>query len=475
MLTYSMEDRNGLSMYEYLYHCIKSDVLSCRLLSGEKLPSKRSLAKNLGISVITVENAYAQLIAEGFIYSVEKRGYYVASLGRLSHDNSTKQSTDKDVSVNSSLSIDSDKNQVSVDFVSNAVNSDKFPFSQWSKLTRQILLAKNEGLLMKAPSTGIYELRNAIAVYLNNFRGIETDADSIVIGSGTEYLYSLVIQLLGQDKTYALEDPGYSRVSYILEGNGVNCIHVPLDKQGMNPVDLEKDGVSVVHLTPAHHYPTGIVMPIKRRLEFLDWVNGGSDRYIIEDDYDCEFRLQGKPIKTLFGSKRSDRIIYVNTFSKTLAPSFRISYMVLPQGLMKLFREKLGYISCTVPNLEQYVLARFITEGYFERHINRMRVYYRTQRNIMLSEITKSKLNSSVKVCEENAGLHFLLKVDTKMSDEELVKRLAEAGIRILCLSNCAYNKNIVDEHTLIINYSGINRQAIAQAVKLLGDVIAFS
>lgn len=480
MLTYSMDDRNGLSLYEHLYQCIKNDILCGKLGSGEKLPSKRNLAKNLGISVITVENAYAQLIAEGFIYSAEKKGYYVAELAKWTGDSILIKKNDvmqNDVMQNTGNNriAKFDHDNIIADFVSNAVNYDKFPFSQWSKLTRQIISTQNEGLLMRAPSTGVYELRCAIADYLSNFRGINTGPDRIVIGSGTEYLYGILIQLLGRDKVYAIEDPGYSMVSYILNGNDVRCIHIPLDEQGTKPDLLEDNDISIVHLTPAHHYPTGIVMPIQRRLEFLDWVESSEDRYIIEDDYDCEFRLQGKPIQTLTGSGRSDRIIYMNTFSKTLAPSFRISYMVLPKVLMESFTNKLGYLSCTVPNLEQYVLAEFMIKGYFERHINRMRVYYRSLRDSLLDAIHKSSFNNRVTVHEENSGLHFLLKLDTQMSDSEIVESAKAAGVRISCLSEYASKSGIVSEHTLILNYSGIDRRSVTKVVKLLGDVIAFS
>lgn len=287
MLTYQMEERGGMSLYDYLYSCIKADIFNGKLTANEKLPSKRSLAKNLGISVITVENAYSQLNAEGFIYSIEKKGYYVAELSKWVQSGSISQKTPEKSCNCEELC----KKHIYADFVSNAVGSERFPFSQWSKLTRQILSEQNEMLLKKAPLTGVYELRCAIAEYLYNFRHVSVSPENIVVGSGTEYLYGVIIQLLGRKKVYAVEDPGYSKLSDILNGNELTCIHVPIDEQGMRMDILNGTNADVVHLTPSHHFPIGRVMSIKRRLEFLDWARESDERYIIEDDYDCEFRL----------------------------------------------------------------------------------------------------------------------------------------------------------------------------------------
>ncbi len=469
MLTYPLDKRGSMSLYDYIYTCIKKDILAGNISSGEKLPSKRTLSKNLGVSVITIENAYLQLMAEGFIYSVEKKGYFAADIKdfhvyeKCAAQRDCENRDDAEVV---------DMPTVNVDFASNAVNTDKFPFSQWSRITRNILSEARDELLMAAPVNGVVELRMAIADYLYKFRGLKVSEDCIVIGSGTEYLYGILIQLLGYDKVYAMEDPGYSKVSKILEGNRVRCYHVPIDNQGMIIDRLNETGANVVHLTPSHHFPSGIVMPIQRRLEFINWAFCRNGRYIIEDDYDCEFRLQGRPIRTMFESDMNGRVIYMNTFSKTLAPSFRISYMVLPESLMQIFEKKLGYMSCTVPNLEQYVLASFMSAGYFERHINRMRVYYRNRRDEILEAIRESGLNGKCRIHEEHAGLHFLLEVETGMKDEELKKRALSKGIRITCLSDYSYNYSSRNEHIIILNYSGIKSGMIRESINLLCDIL---
>lgn len=485
MLTYALDKREGLSLYDYLYRCIKEDILNGIIVSGEKLPSKRSLAKNLGISVITVENAYAQLCAEGFIYSLEKRGYYAADikdiLTNISGTQLNKESKKEfekaekiDQSNSDMLQAESNLSDSSIiaDFASNAVNIDKFPFYQWSKLTRNVLAEANDELLRVAPIKGVYELRKAIADYLYRFRGLKVDENQIVVGSGTEYMYGILIQLLGHDKIYAMEDPGYSKMSMILEGNRVECHHVAIDEYGMMIDRLNETDANVVHLTPSHHFPSGIVMPIQRRLEFINWAVKQENRYIIEDDYDCEFRLQGRPIQTMFESDMNGKVIYMNTFSKTLAPSFRISYMVLPPKLMKQFEEKLGYMSCTVPNLEQFVLAKFMSEGFYERHINRMRVYYRNLRNDILKAIKESGLGNRCRIFEENAGLHFLIRFNTDMSDELLVKKALEKGIRLTCINNYSYVPNEENEHVVVLNYSGIKPESIKEAMSRLREVV---
>jgi len=213
-------------------------------------------------------------------------------------------------------------------------------------------------------------------------------------------------------------------------------------------------------------------MPIQRRLELLEWAYGKEDRYLIEDDYDCEFRLQGRPIQTMSEIDARGKVIYINTFSKTLAPSLRISYMVLPNELMDRFESMMGYMSCTVPNLEQYVLARFMGRGYFERHINRMRVFYRGIRDELLGGIKESNYGSKVKIMEENSGLHFLVKIRSNMSDEALVRRASACGLKIACLSDYEHTPNLSNRHVIIVNYSGMSSDNIPEAVKLLGEVI---
>ena len=465
MLTYSFENKNSMSLYEYLYTCIKDDILTFRLAPDEKLPSKRALAKHLDISTITVESAYGQLMAEGYIYSVPKSGFFVSHIASAAE---FKEDTNKtDCEENKEKNDD-----FFADFVKNNAASDNFPFATWTKLMRETMSDERKKLMVSSPSQGIYELRKAIADYLFQFRGMKISADRIIIGAGTEYLYSLIIQLLGRSKRYALENPGYRKIHHIYKANEVECVHVPLDHQGIDINMLEKSKADVLHISPSHHFPTGIVTPVSRRYELLSWASKSADRYIIEDDYDSEFRLLGKPIPSLQSIDVLEKVIYINTFSKSLTPTIRISYMVLPEALMKKYNEKLSFYSCTVANFEQYTLASFIKKGYFEKHINRMRNFYRTQRDYLMQTIKSHPLYERVTITEENSGLHFLLNVKTTLGDDELIKKARESGINISCLGQYYADKNNGREHTLIINYSGIEQKRMKESVDRLFEAI---
>ncbi|MBQ3105700.1 MAG: PLP-dependent aminotransferase family protein [Lachnospiraceae bacterium] len=463
MLTYSFENRGETTLYEYLYQCIREDIVRYRLSPHQKLPSKRALAKHLNISTVTVENAYGQLVAEGYLYSVPKSGYYVSDLtsAALGKQNASLP-----------LPLPSPSSEYTADFVNNSIAPDSFPFALWTKLMRATMSDDAKKLMVRSPSAGIMELRSAIAEHLYQFRGITVTPEQIVIGAGTEYLYSLLIQLLGHHKTYAVEDPGYPKIARIYQANHVACVFVPLDENGLSPSLLEQTGADVLHISPSHHFPTGIVMPVSRRYELLSWASKSGDRYIIEDDFDSEFRLLGKPIPPLWSIDVADKVIYMNTFSKTLTSTIRISYMVLPVPLMKKYGQELGFYSCTVSNFEQYTLARFIREGYFEKHINRMRNFYRSQRDLLLDRIRNHPMYPHMEIREEHAGLHFLLKLHTSLTDRELMEIAAGQNIHISCLSQYFRNPQPSREHILLINYSGITAEAAGEALDRLFDSI---
>ncbi len=459
MLTYSFVDLGSDSLYEHLYKCIKNDIMSGQLKSGDKLPSKRSFAKNLDISTITVENAYAQLMAEGYIYSLPKRGYFVSEV---------KTFLEKQPERVRQLPEKPKEETCFADFISNRTSHANFPFSIWAKLTREVLAGEDSTLLLPPPAGGIMELRKAIADHLYQFRGIDVSPEQIIIGAGTEYLYGLLIQLFGNEGVYAIEDPGYQKIAQIYTSHGVGLRYIPMDEGGVCTGMLEDSGADILHLSPSHHFPTGRVTPISRRYELLGWASKSDGRYIIEDDYDSEFRLLGRPIPALQSIDVMDKVIYMNTFSKSLSSTIRISYMVLPQKLLKQFHEKLGFYSCTVSNFEQYTLARFISGGYFEKHINRMRNYYRNQRDILLESIRKSPLAGKIKIKEENSGLHFLMELQTEMPDELLEEKAGRMGLRISCLSRYYHQPEQAKQHVLVLNYSGIDREKMAEAIEIL-------
>ncbi len=440
MLTYELKKAPGLPLYESLYRCIRADILSGRLAPGQKLPSKRTLCTNLKVSKITVEGAYNQLLSEGYIRSQEKVGYFVEQIERPEPKTAAPAAEESPA-------------EEHIDLTGNGPV--KFPFSVWSKLQREVMQDLGETLLWEKHNRGLPQLRLAIAEHLGEFRGMQVDPENILIGAGTDFLYNLLVQLLGREKCYAVEEPGYSKIRKIYAAAGADCVSAHMDTQGVMPGSLEN--AQVLHLSPSHHFPTGLVTPLSRRLELLAWAKEGQDRWLIEDDYDSEFRFAAHPMPTMQSLDTAGRVIYMNTFSKTLAPSIRISYMVLPGVLMEQFKDRLGFYSCTVPSFEQYTLERFLSRGYFEKHINRMRKFYKGRRNRMLELLQSCTPQGKLTVLEENAGLHFVVRVDTSLSDEELVGRCAGAGIRVRSLGS--YYQSAVPKYaqrSLVVNYSGL-------------------
>ena len=452
MLTYELKKAPGVPLYEALYRCIRGDILSGVLAPGERLPSKRALAQNLEVSKITVETAYAQLLAEGYIRAQEKVGYFVEHQPHPPVP-SVLPGGEENPPEKKWLDI-------------TGAGTEKFPFSVWSRLQREVMLDYGEKLLLPLPPQGIYELRLAIAEHLAGFRGMQVSPEQVIIGAGTDFLYNLLIQLLGRDKVYAVEDPGYGKIFRIYEAGGVKCTAVPMDSRGVKPESL--GDARVLHISPAHHFPTGLVTPVDRRQELLAWARS-RDGYIIEDDYDSEFRFDAHPKPTMQSLDRSGRVIYMNTFSKSLAPSIRISYMILPPGLLEQFREKLGFYSCTVSSFEQYTLARFLNQGHFEKHINRMRKFYRNRRNRVMEAIQACPHWSRLSIREEDAGLHFLLRVDTRLPDQALTDHWAKFDLRVRALSAYYYAQvPEEDRHNLVVHYAGLREEELDRVLELI-------
>lgn len=459
MLTYNMDNRQELPLYDYLYRCIKNDILSGRIGIGEKLPSKRSLAKHLDISVVTVENAYAQLLLEGYITSCEKKGYFV---------NDTGCAPQASCLIRPQAEAEFEYSYFA-DLKSNRIRRNRFPFSTWAKLLRDTLSERPEQLLKTVPYNGVYELRLALAEFLHEFRGMQVLPSQIVICSGTDSMYGRLFCLL-DDATWAVENIGSQKITGLYDMYHAKWKSVPRDEYGVDMRSLYESGCNVVHVSPAQHFPIGTVMPVKRRTELLEWADR-EGYYIIEDDYDSEFWYQGKPAPTLYSLDGNGRVIYFNTFSKTLIPSLRISYMVLPYELAKRYGEGLSFYSGTVPSMEQYALARFISEGYFERHINHMRNYFKGQRSSLFEAVKDSPLGGISHIYENSAGTYFLIEIDTDMTDEELVKRIREKDINVACTSEYMAQQH-GDTHTLVINYCGVYAERIRETVQRIWEAV---
>lgn len=456
MLTYALDNRQGESLYGHLYRCLRSDIESGVIAPDEKLPSKRPFAKHLGVSLITVEGAYTQLLAEGYIRSVPRVGYFANRLQRTpaatrvlspsstlallatSSSPSTLLTSAGTSSATPGSSHASAQTHVSISTShSNALpvapstpspssaaasSTSTFPLTAWSHTVRDVLAHEPEvELTQPSPSMGLPRLQKALAQHVRAFRGLDVASEQILIASGAQTIYSLLIQLIGRNTSMAVENPGYSRLAQIYRCNGVPLSYISLDGEGISMAQLHASGAQAVHLMPSHQFPTGIVTPISRRYELLGWATEASGRYIIEDDYDCEFRLTGRPIPTLKSIDTEDCVIYTNTFTRSLGPSLRVGYAVLPWHLVKRYHQELAFYSNTVSTIEQLTLANFIETGQFERHINRVRTQCRTQRDKLLAALETAGLAGIVTLQGAEAGLHFLLTVSTSPTGDHLV------------------------------------------------------
>lgn len=349
--------------YLQLYRRLREDILSARLKNGAKLPSKRFMSSEAGVSVITVEHAYALLEDEGYIKGRERSGYFVCFGGSAQLPNAVFPPMQS---------------------VGSAAPED-FPFSALARTMRRVLSDYGQRILVRSPNRGCGELRGAISEYLARSRGIGVNPESIIIGSGAEYLYGIVVQLLGRSRRFALEDPSYERIRQVYEANGAACELLKMGADGICSEELGSCTAGALHVTPYNSFPSGVTASAHKRHEYAAWARTHG-AYIIEDDYDSEFAAAAKQVETIY-SIAPERVVYINTFTKTLAPAMRMGYMLLPEPLLDEYSRRLDFYSCTVPVYEQLVLADFINNGDFERYINRRR---RKERNMRTESADKS-------------------------------------------------------------------------------------
>ena len=349
MMHYQLDKQRSESAYMQIYRQLREEIISGTLKAGTKLPSKRALAEELNVSIITVEHAYALLIDEGYVLSKPRSGLY-ASFGSGTSAPSARRASLADMRATPS-------------------GADDFPFSVWAKTMRSVLSDYDRSILTTCPGIGCAPLREALADYLQRSRDLSVSPDQIIIGSGAEYLYSLVVQLLGPGCVIALEHPSYQKIRLVYEANGARCQSLTMGSDGIVSAELASSRADALHVTPFHSFPSGITATTAKRHEYAAWAES-HDSIIIEDDYDSEFASLSRQIETIC-SIAPERVIYINTFSKLLAPAIRTGFMILPRRLLDTYQQKLGFYSCTVPVFEQLVLSEFIEEGHMERYINR--------------------------------------------------------------------------------------------------------
>ncbi|MDK2942346.1 MAG: GntR family transcriptional regulator / MocR family aminotransferase, partial [Acetobacterium sp.] len=418
MITIPFKNK-GAFLYVEIYEYLKREITDGNLKFGEKLPSKRSLASHLSVSVNTVDAAYGQLVAEGYLESSPKRGYFVCQIDTylLKQNNHVSEKKIKKPETRS----------VKIDFSPNAIDQRIFPYEAFRKIFKVTFNEYDSYLLNKPDLQGELELRKALVELLYRSRGVRCNEDQIIIGSGTSHLLQILGLLWGKNKSVVLENPVYLKAYHIFEKMGNPVISIDIDEKGIQIEPMKKFSDVAVYVTPSHQFPLGMSMPIDRRIRLLNFANQDQGNYIIEDDYDSEFRYNEKPLPSLQSIDNNGKVIYIGTFSKSIAPSFRISYMVLPEALLKAYLEIADAISSPVSSLEQKMIGAFISDGVFEKHVNKMRKVYKGKRIVLMNAL--KQWGDRVKITGENAGHHLLVQLDNGLTEEAMYTRALAQGV----------------------------------------------
>lgn len=457
----NLQTKSAVPLYEQIYEFIKKEIRNEKLICGEKLPSTRALAKHLGVSRSTIDLAYEQLLSEGYIESVPCKGFYVAELEGLYHQETWKDMTKK--------TVQNKEKKYRYDFSPYGIDLKSFPYNTWRKLSKEILIDDRTALFKSGCSQGEEHFRTAIKNYLYQARGVHCDEEQIVIGAGNDYLLMLLSMMIGTDKKIAFENPTYKQAYHLFENLGYRVTTVDMDKSGMCVDQLQVSEADLAYVMPSHQYPLGIVMPMKRRMELLRWASEKEGRYIIEDDYDSEFRYKGKPIPSLQGYDHHQKVIYLGTFSRAIAPAIRISYMVLPEPLLEIYKQKCAFMSCTVPRVDQYIVQLFMERGYFERHLNKMRAIYKSRHDALVMGL--KPLTPKCSITGEYAGMHLLLTFPETGKEEEMIQAAAKRQIKVYGLSKYYIKKQEKSNTTLILGFANLKEEQIEAAVRELCEV----
>ncbi len=520
-MTIRLRTDSDKCLYEQIYEHIKKEIRDGKLLAGGRLPSTRSLAEYLQVARSTVEYAYGQLLDEGYIESRPYKGYYVCSMeGLLSVEEmqareretnigtgkaGLQNGTDISETVRSRAAVRTqmrEGKEYEYNFSPYAIDMSGFPFSVWKKLTGKVLNDANRELFSKGQAQGDYALRETISRYLHVSRGVNCTPEQVIVGAGNDYLLLLLEKILGRQVKVAMENPTYTRSYKLFQSFGYEIAEIGMDENGMKASELERisarekreamqegnpeepkeqAAVWAAYVMPSHQFPVGTVMPIGRRLELLRWAYGASDRYLIEDDYDSEFRFYGKPIPALQASDEQGKVIYMSSFSKTIAPAIRISFMVLPKRLLERYQQECSFYSCTVSRIDQGILNEFVRDGYFERHLNKMRKLYRAKHDFLLELLRP--LEKHFLISGENAGLHILMTARSDVTEQELIDRAAKEGVKIYGISECRMagdfgrrqmirsgEKEITSDAraSVLLGFGGMTKEQIEEGVKHL-------
>lgn len=462
MLMFQLDKTSSEPLYEQLYRGIKESIVNGEIATNEKLPSKRKLAEFLNISQTTIELAYGQLLAEGYVLSKSRVGYFVEDIETLAYID--KEQTQK--------LLNAPEIEVKIDFNPGQIDLQSFPFKIWRKYMKDAIDEEHAHLLLMGDAQGEYDLRKEIAAYLYQSRGVRCQPEQIVIGSGTEQLLPMIVSLLGNQHHYAVENPGYTMTHHIFTQYNQPTTPIAVDEDGIDVQELEQSEATIAYVTPSHQFPTGAILSANRRVQLLNWAMKSPHHYIIEDDYDSEFRYTGKPIAALQGLDHDDKVIYMSTFSKSLMPSLRIAYFVLPKTLLADYKARESYYTCTVPRIDQYTLAQFMHEGHFSKHLNRMRKIYRKK----LEKITHTlkAYAPQIKISGEQAGMHIMVHVSHEKDATALSKIALEQGIRIASIQQYLLKEHPTYKNRLLLGFGGIPEEEIEESIHLLMHIWGF-
>ncbi|MFI3208385.1 MAG: PLP-dependent aminotransferase family protein [Eubacteriales bacterium] len=469
-LVISLDTSKDIPLYEQIYTYIKEDIKKGNLLCGQRLPSSRKLSMYLEVSRSTVELAYEQLVSEGYLETIPCKGYYVAEIEELYQFTNAFESREN---IPEEYALDDSKKVVQYlyDFSPNGIDLGSFPYNAWRKISKGVLSNEENKLFTLGDSRGEYEFRQTICQYLHQARGMKCSPEQVVIGAGNEYLLMLLSTIMGQQSKIAFENPTYERAYQVFKNLSHQVFCVNMDKYGVRVDELNKLDVQMAYVMPSHQFPTGVVMPIKRRLELLKWAAEDKARYIIEDDYDSEFRYKGKPIPALQGYDTNDKVIYLGTFSKAIAPAIRMSYMVLPRSLLRLYNERCRFLSTTVSKIDQMIVNNFMQEGYYERHLNKARAMYKVRHDVLLQALKPILSSGRCIVLGEHAGVHLLLEFQDGSKEVELIRLAEQKQIRVYGMSRYYIEERRGTKATILLGYANMSEEEIEVATAQLLQV----
>uniref|UniRef100_UPI00313DB66D MocR-like transcriptional regulator GabR n=1 Tax=Bacillus sp. OTU2372 TaxID=3043858 RepID=UPI00313DB66D len=461
------KQRDTNYIYQQIYEGVKENILKGKLKANEKLPSKRSLAEELSVSINSVSFGYEQLLAEGYIYTIERKGYFVEDITEfiqqedLFEDNLPEDLREEPVNRDGWLSLSHMASDVTL-----------FPFKEWMKCQERAIQSYSRELSEIAYSQGPYEVRDTICRMIALTRGVNCKPEQIVIGAGTQLLVGQLMELISKDSIIAVENPGYARFYQLLKKMNFDVHPVSLDDQGIRMAVIEATKANVVFVTPSHQFPTGKIMPISRRIELLNWTAKGDNRYIVEDDYDSEFKYETDNIPSLQSLDRNQRVIYMGTFSKTVLPGLRISYMVLPPDLVREYREYYANFIQYSNSLMLFTLHYFIERGEYARHVKRMNHQYEKRRKLLITEL-QQRFQAQIQIEDVPAGLHFLAHFDTRKSYQEIEERAVQVKLEIYSMRRFMLKENHHrgNRISLVLGFANLQEEKIAEAAERLFNV----